>query len=137
MRLTGTIMLLILTWAQAASGHEIHHSYPEMANSFLADGMEEAALACINRAIELEPDAVPNYQWRAFFFLKKGLPELALNDFGRVIELAPRYAEGYLSRGLVLSSLGARERSDADFRKACDLGDASGCAFLKESASTR
>ena len=108
-------------------------SYAELAQMFVAQGRYDDAVTFFDKAIAMEPKNPELYQHRAFFYLKLERFDLGLRDLTTVIELQPDKAEGYLSRGLVHSDRNQRGMAEADFRKACELGDTSGCAFLTQS----
>jgi tetratricopeptide (TPR) repeat protein len=98
----------------------------------LSQGRPEAALALLDSIIAANPDNVDAYSSRAFVNLKMVRYQQAIADFSSVIRLQPDDPDCWLSRGMVYDQLHDRERAEADYRKACELGDKSGCSFLEQ-----
>ena len=73
------------------------------------------ALADINKAIELYPDAV-HYSSRATLYRRVGNFNAALEDVNKVMEIKPDDASSYHDRALLYSSMGDFEAAIADQR---------------------
>lgn len=122
------MVLLLLTGFQ----HQDARFYVELAQMYSVRGDNDTAMALYTRAISLEPQNSDLYVARGFFLLKQNQLDPALADLSTVIALKPDMADGYLSRGLVYLDHDKPDLARADFSKACQLGDTSGCQFLKD-----
>lgn len=99
---------------------------------YLSQGRPEEALALLDSVIADSPGNVDAYSSRAFVNLKMGRHRQAIDDFSAVIRLQPDNPNSWLSRGMIYDQLHDRERAEADYRKACTLGDRSGCSFAEQ-----
>lgn len=89
------------------------------------------AVADLDRSIALKPDARRNglaYLERATAYHNLGGYALAVTDYTKYIEANPDNGEAYFLRGLSYLELRDTENAKKDFKKACDLGNANGCA---------
>ena len=109
------------------------------------DGKAEAALACLNQALDLVPDFPPSLVKRGTMLLSLGLPRAALADFDRCLELAAGMAHvvplrdaavhalldelstdsataaQHREQAELLTRLGRHDEALAQFRQALDL----------------
>jgi Tfp pilus assembly protein PilF len=92
----------------------------------LLRGDPVAALADLDRAVQLDPSYAPAYVNRSYVYNQLRQPEEALADAERAIQLDPRIPEAYFSRGVAYLQLGDREAAMADFRQALALFSKSG-----------
>ncbi len=83
----------------------------------LTDGYKEfdEAVSYFDRALELDRDFSPVYQYRGIAYLGMGDYEDAWQDFNRMIENKRGYAEGYILRGIASRGMGEKEAFLADF----------------------
>ncbi len=92
---------------------EVQHKHPNYAPAWLVSFQTnqsqrnaQAALADLERALEVDPDKIlPNY-FRAQLRVEAGAHPAALTDFERVLELDPSFAPAYLERGKLYLVLG-------------------------------
>ncbi|MFS8885017.1 tetratricopeptide repeat protein [Synechococcus sp. H70.2] len=92
----------------------------------LLRGDPVAALADLDRAVELDPTYAPAYVNRSYVYNQLRQPQKALADAERAIQLDPGIPEAYFSRGVAHLQLGEREAAMADFRQALALFSQSG-----------
>jgi tetratricopeptide (TPR) repeat protein len=113
----------------------LNPSYSEAYNSrgslFGMSGSLDKAIEQFTKAIELDPNYSAAYGNRASAYSLIGQNNRALQDLDRAIMLDRYYAENYLNRGNIYLESGNRELATSDFRKACDLGNKSGCSSLQ------
>ena len=82
---------------------------------------DEQAIACYERAIELNPEYALAFNNRGKAYCDLGDYVRAIVDLNRAIELNPRYAPTFNTRGLVYSNLGEYARAISDFDRAIDI----------------
>ena len=82
-----------------------------------------AAVACLDRALDLEPENAECLNERGLAKSDAGLVRSALADFSRAVELVPTMAAAYHNRGLLYARLNAVEKACRDFQRAAALGD--------------
>ena len=124
-------VLLLASLLLTGFQHQDARTAVELAQMYSYRGDNVTALAIYDRAISLEPRNTDLYLARAFFLLKQQRLDQALADLSTVITLQPDQPHGYLSRGLVYLDHDMAEQARADFTRACQLGDVSGCQFMK------
>jgi tetratricopeptide (TPR) repeat protein len=73
------------------------------------------AIADLDEAIRLDPNAVAAYQNRAASYRNSGQLDRALADLDRAAQLDPNDARTFLSRGVIHFRLGDTARSIADY----------------------
>ncbi len=79
------------------------------------------AIADLDEAIRLDPDAVAAYQNRAASYRNSGQLDRALADLNRVAQIDPSDARTFLSRGVIYFKLGDMARSIADYNTSLKL----------------
>ncbi|MBI3705472.1 MAG: tetratricopeptide repeat protein [Rhizobiales bacterium] len=84
-------------------------------------GRLEEALPIYNRAIELDPQHVEGYDYRAVVFQRLGNNDRAIADWGVAIRLDPTYAAAYYQRGNLYQTLGEFARAKEDYNSALAL----------------
>ena len=115
---------------------KVHHdAYSEYGRGVLcyrhADNNDtgvHTAIEHFSKAIELYPDCIEAYLWRAKIYFRtddfdKADFDKAIEDFNRVIELDPDYASAYRMRGQAYSKIGYYDRAKQDFIRATELCD--------------
>ncbi|NEQ39274.1 MAG: tetratricopeptide repeat protein [Okeania sp. SIO3I5] len=81
----------------------------------------EAALADINKAIELKPDRAFYYKNRGNAYFQIGEKQKGIKDYDKAISLDPESADYYNWRGVKLYRLEDYEAAIADYNKAIEL----------------
>jgi tetratricopeptide (TPR) repeat protein len=108
--------------AVLAQAPEFAPAYQLRAIARRESGELDAALADLNRAIELEPDHNPFfYLDRAIVHNWRGAYEAGLDDAERCAAIAPEESECYLIRAYNLRSLGDEQGALLDFLRAVAL----------------
>jgi tetratricopeptide (TPR) repeat protein len=75
----------------------------------------DGALREYGRAIELDPNHVEGYDYRADVWQEKGNLERAIAEYSQAIRIDPTYAAAYYSRGLVYEKMGNLDRAKEDY----------------------
>jgi tetratricopeptide (TPR) repeat protein len=75
----------------------------------------EHAIADLDEAIRLDPDAIAAYQNRAASYRNSGQLERALADLNRAAQIDPQDARTFLSRGVIYFKMGAPTRAIQDY----------------------
>ena len=76
------------------------------------------ALAELNLAIQLDPNAAHAYNARGYAYLRQHDYQHALADFNDAIRLQPSYANAYLNRSIARKALGDTAGAAADLKLA-------------------
>jgi tetratricopeptide (TPR) repeat protein len=84
------------------------------------DRLEEA-LPIYNRAIELDPQHVEGYDYRAVVFQRMGNNDRAIADWGMAIRIDPTYAAAYYRRGYLYQNMGQIARAKEDYNSSLAL----------------
>jgi tetratricopeptide (TPR) repeat protein len=84
-------------------------------------GRYEDAVRDCDRALKLNPDLAPAYNYRGLAHYRLHQPEEAISDYTRAIELGPPRVEVYSNRGNAYSALGRHDLALADFSRAIEL----------------
>ncbi|MDL2284121.1 tetratricopeptide repeat protein [Oxalobacter sp. OttesenSCG-928-P03] len=71
----------------------------QQAFKFYQQGQLDAALECLDKAIELNPAYVEAYGHRGVLCLQLDKTELALADLNKAVELKPDYSDAYFTVG--------------------------------------
>lgn len=88
--------------------------HADRATSHYVAGDLDAALAALDRAIELSPENPRRYYERGQMRFEADHWQESLADFDRLLELNPSFASGYASRAVVHSRLGQHAQAIAD-----------------------
>lgn len=75
----------------------------------------DEALPVYNRAIELDPQHVEGYDYRAVVFQLMGNNDRAIADWGMAIRVDPTYAAAYYRRGYLYQTMGEVDKARADY----------------------
>lgn len=81
----------------------------------------QAAMSDFNRALDLAPNDVEAYDYRADLWVKMGNDERALADYEQAIRVNPQYSAAHLSRGMIYEKRADNERAKAEYRKVLAL----------------
>ena len=92
-----------------------------LSDAYSGTGNVDAALPCLNKAIELKPDYVEAYNNRGVAYGKAGRLKEALRDVDRAIALAPDDASGYCNRGNIYAAAKRPAEAISDFDRAIQL----------------
>ncbi len=84
-------------------------------------GDYQAALDCLNRAIELRPRYADAYNNRAYTYASMKKYDLALDDCNMAIECRPEFATPYNNRGNLYVQRGELDKALKDFNRALEL----------------
>ncbi|MCA8924918.1 MAG: tetratricopeptide repeat protein [Planctomycetes bacterium] len=94
----------------------------------------EAALADVQRALELAPNSSRAYVSRGILHEWLGQRELALADLDRALELDPSSIRAYTNRGGIRAHLGDAEGALDDLTRALELDPRSAQAYVSRGA---
>ncbi|HEX8147681.1 MAG TPA: tetratricopeptide repeat protein [Pyrinomonadaceae bacterium] len=92
--------------------------------SFYQLGMAEEAVACYDRALQLDPTAIGAWANRGAALASLGRWEEALASHERALELDPLSAATWVNRGQTLKELGRGDESLACYERALELDPA-------------
>jgi tetratricopeptide (TPR) repeat protein len=84
-------------------------------------GDYQAALDCLNRALELRPRYADAYNNRAYTYASMKRFDEALNDCNKAIEFNPDLAAAYNNRGNLYEQLGETQKALEDYNRAIKL----------------
>ncbi|MBN1573409.1 MAG: tetratricopeptide repeat protein [Deltaproteobacteria bacterium] len=96
------------------------------------------ALADFEMALELGNEvADESYYYMGWTYYDMGNYEEAIICFTKVIKMHPNRARFYYDRGCAYKMLALLDEAEDDFRKACALGDSSGCEVAADIVKDR
>jgi tetratricopeptide (TPR) repeat protein len=75
----------------------------------------DEALPIYNRAIELDPQHVEGYDYRAVVFQLMGDNDRAIADYTMAVRVDPTYAAAYYRRGYLYQTMGDIDKARADY----------------------
>ena len=81
----------------------------------------DEALPIYDRAIELDPSDVENYDYRGEVWQLKGNNDRALADYSMAIRINPLYVSAYYQRGYIYEALGKLDLAKSDYSAALSL----------------
>ena len=84
-------------------------------------GKLDEALPIYNRAIELDPQHVEGYDYRAVVHQRMGNNDRAIADWGMAIRIDPTYAAAYYRRGYLYQTMGQIARAKEDYNSSLAL----------------
>ncbi|RLB55994.1 MAG: hypothetical protein DRI34_09800 [Deltaproteobacteria bacterium] len=87
----------------------------------LLAGRLEAALACLSRCLENDPEAASAYSLRAGIEQRRGDYQQALADIERALALRPNHVGDRHNRAVVLASLGRQAEAISEYEKVLQL----------------
>jgi tetratricopeptide (TPR) repeat protein len=101
---------------------------PNVAGAYMNRGLiyskrgdSEAALADLNKAVEINPHDFVSYYSRGKVLQKRGDLSASLKDLNKSIELNPSMAAAYLERGITLVLLGKDAEAQKDLQQAVKM----------------
>lgn len=98
--LFGTLFLMACATLKTSS------EYITRGNGYLKDGNKQAAIACFNKAVALNPANLEAYEARGAAYFFNGQYDLATADFERVLAEDPYRISAYTAYGSVLAARG-------------------------------
>lgn len=93
--------------------------------------IKRAALADIDKTIELSPEMAIAYYNKGVLLLENGDLTSAISAFSRAIDLRPEFGEAYYNRGYAYFRLGNARSGSADLSRAGELGVVPSYSLLK------
>jgi len=107
--------------------------YREVGQSYYQAGRKTAALEALEKSVELGPGDAAALEWSAYVCIDLGRYQRAVGYLNRLIQLSPNYRKGraYYLRGHAYAELGYSAKAKTDAQKACNMGDAEGCALAR------
>ena len=82
----------------------------------------DAAVAEVNKALEINPRYAYAYNIRGLAYNRNGQHDKAIADYTKVIEINPIDALAYYNRGISYNAKGNMKKACSDWKKACELG---------------
>lgn len=128
----------LLLWDDAAkllaTGREpgAGRIYYNRALALSSVGRKDAALADLDRAVELNPRLAPIYYTRAKLKYDLGKSAEALQDLNRSIALDNKDSGVYMARAMVHRRLGNLDQAQQDLELSCKLQNPIACFALKQ-----
>src|SRR5262249_41612719 len=102
-------------------GSELSTPWCNLALCRLRQGHGENALACLDRAVGLDPKSAPAWSNRSNVLAELGRPVDALDSADRALALDPDCSDGWGNRGRALAMQGRVEEALHAFEKGCQL----------------
>lgn len=112
---------LAIDLGEQAQALEVYLAYYYRGSSHLTLAHYEAALADLDRAIEMNPSHSLSYYARGYAYIGFGEYALAVQDFSAAIEHDPAQPMFYLDRGWSYSQMGEHQAALDDWNKALEL----------------
>jgi len=91
----------------------------------------DRAIDDFKKAVTINPEDKKSYCFWGITHYKKKEYREAQRCFGKALSIDPAYAEAITGRGQAYLRSGKTEKALSDFKKACDMGDDTGCTMLK------
>lgn len=91
----------------------------------------DRAIDDFKKAITLNPGDKKSYCFLGIIHYKKKDYRKAQQCFGKALSIDPAYAEAMTGRGQAYLRSGKMKNALSDFKKACDMGDDTGCTMLE------
>lgn len=91
----------------------------------------ERAIEDFKQAVVLNPEDKKSYCFLGITYYKMKNYREAQKYFGKALSIDPGYAEAITGRGQAYLRQGKMEKALSDYRKACDMGDDTGCIMLE------
>ena len=108
----------VMIWVLGSTRRRLRSTVPDHlkeGRKFLAQGAHDAALAELNKALEISPYLGEAHFQRGCVHEARGHVDEALADFDRAIECDPQHAHAHLHRGRIRTEKGDLEPALADF----------------------
>lgn len=90
-------------------------------NQSLKENLETKAIACFERAIQIEPASAEAHCHLGSTFLRKNQLKDAILAYKEAIDIDPNFAQPYFNLGIVLNNIGKVDEAIACFQSAIDL----------------
>ena len=100
---------------------QMSRAHNNRAWAYIDQGDHARALADLDRAVRLDPNAAGPHLNLGVVHYRQGDRARALADFDEAIRLSPNYAKAYANRGYTHEVLGDADRALADYREALRL----------------
>jgi tetratricopeptide (TPR) repeat protein len=100
------------------SGDSLASVYSVRGYWYTRQGNLDAALADLNRAVEMDPFNVEHYDFRADVWKAKGDIGQALRDYQKSISIDPEYAAAYYGAGMMLEAMNRIDEAREHYRLA-------------------
>jgi len=117
--------------------------WPEYSEAYLSravaehdQSQREAALADLEKTLDLDPDSTSAYNERGQIYLESGDTRKAIQEFSRSIQVTPTI-EGHYQRGQAYEKLGEHHKAIADFDAAILASSDAPYAYRARSAARR
>ena len=107
-----------MIWVLGSTRRRLRSTVPDHlkeGRKLLAQGPHDAALAELNKALEISPHLGEAYFQRGCVHEARSQVDEALADFDRALEYDPQHAHAYLHRGRIRTEKGDLEPALADF----------------------
>ncbi|MEA3470243.1 MAG: tetratricopeptide repeat protein [Thermodesulfobacteriota bacterium] len=112
---------------------------PEKASLYYSRGLTyqekreyyDRAIDDFKKAVTINPGDKKSYCFLGITHYKKKDYREAQKYFGKALSIDPNYAEAVMGRGQAYLRSGKIEQSLSDFKKACDMGEDTGCTMLE------
>jgi protein O-mannosyl-transferase len=115
----------------------VERAYVQRGTYYLRLGRTEAALADLDRAIELNPRSAAAHFVRGAVHIRRRALAEALDDANRAVALNPGYAAAYNMRCALLTRQGAPQAALADCTKALEIDPSRADAWINRAIANR
>jgi tetratricopeptide (TPR) repeat protein len=112
------------------------YRYRALANRDLEGGNPAAAVADLDRAIEIEPWDAGHYLDRCIVYINLENHTQALSDCNRCLDIDPEYSWCYWQRGWAHNSMGTTQAAASDYARFLELVGPEECPECQEDART-
>lgn len=106
--------------------------YTELGNVLTSTGDFAGAEKMFNFALERDRNYIPAYMGKSLLYSKQGNRDKAVEEYDKIIAIEPANSDAYVSKGLLYMNMDKRDLAAKNFTKACEMGNQSGCIFIKE-----
>lgn len=106
--------------------------YTELGNVLTSTGDFAGAEKMFNFALERDQNYIPAYMGKSLLYSKQGNRVKAVEEYDKIIAIEPGNSDAYVSKGLLYLNMSKRDLAAKNFTKACEMGNKSGCIFIKE-----
>ena len=118
-------------WTQAINSYPNHfYAYGTRASALQKAGDKAAAIADLDRCLELNPRFAQAWNNRGHLHQQLGNADQALTDISTALRLNPSLTEGHINIGVILLTQGRLEEAEQAFSTAIELDDSNGLAYL-------
>jgi serine/threonine protein kinase/tetratricopeptide (TPR) repeat protein len=116
----------------AADFPELASNWANLGVAHLRSGNWDQGVACLSKAIDIEPDDWIAWHHRGYALSTAGQWEKAAADLTRAVELNPKHWWNWYRRGQVYSGLRQWEKANADYARAIEQGSADAEVWLSK-----